>query len=97
MPTFYKLKIAREESGAANLLEQRQDELERDVQFIRVFGNMYPPVPMDKNFIDLSIHCDWDKEPGFAGAFLFMTTGLKTNMDLEREGWKRMRIRRWST
>ena len=64
-PPFYKLKIARKELGAANFLEQRMDELEREVQFITVFGNMYSPVPMDKNFINLSIHCDWDKEPDF--------------------------------
>ncbi|UCH97108.1 MAG: NACHT domain-containing protein, partial [Candidatus Aminicenantes bacterium] len=66
-PPFYKLKIARKELGAANLLEQRMEELHRDVQFITVFGNMYSPVPMDKNFINLSILCDWDKEPDFAG------------------------------
>lgn len=65
-PPFYKLKIARKELGAANLLEQRMDELEKNVQFIHVFGNMYPEVPIDKNFINISIHCDWGKGPDSA-------------------------------
>jgi hypothetical protein len=61
-PPFYKLTIAEKQAGAANLLEQRMDQLEQDVRFILVFGNLYDPVPMDKNFINLSILCDKDKE-----------------------------------
>ena len=61
-PPFYKLTLAEKQTGAANLLEQRMDQLEQDVRFILVFGNLYDPVPMDKNFINLSILCDKDKE-----------------------------------
>ncbi|MCX6581182.1 MAG: NACHT domain-containing protein [Candidatus Aminicenantes bacterium] len=57
-PPFYRLIHAEKEAGASNLLEQRLDDLARDVEYIPVFGNMYPPVPMAKNFINLSILCD---------------------------------------
>jgi hypothetical protein len=60
-PPFYRLRIANEETGVSNLLEKRLDELRRDVQFIPVFGNIYPPVSMDKNFINLSMVFDDDK------------------------------------
>lgn len=61
-PTFYKLTAAEKVTGPANLLEQRMNELEQEVQMIPVFGNMYPPVPMDNNFINLALLCD-EKEP----------------------------------
>jgi hypothetical protein len=54
-PPFYKLKIVKMQTGVSNLLEQRTNELEKDVQVIPVFGNMYPPVSMDQNFINLSL------------------------------------------
>lgn len=65
-PPFYKLAAAEKETGAANLLEKRMEELAREVEFIPVFGNMYPKVPMDENFIDLAILCDaeGDKDYG---------------------------------
>jgi WD40 repeat protein len=66
-PPFYKLTLIEKQAGAANLLEQRMEQLEQEVRFILVFGNLYDPVPMDKNFINLSILCSGDKETGFIG------------------------------
>jgi hypothetical protein len=54
-PPFYRLTIAKKGTGAANLLQQRQEELQQDVQEIPVFGKIYPPVPMESNFINLSL------------------------------------------
>ncbi len=56
-PLFYKLRIAREQERVSNLLEPRLERLEQEVQEIPVFGNIYPPVPMEKNFINLSLVC----------------------------------------
>lgn len=58
---FYKLRIVKGRETAANLLEPRLEQLEKDVQYIPVFGNIYPPVPMEKNFINLSLVCDDDR------------------------------------
>ncbi|HLP45518.1 MAG TPA: hypothetical protein VK469_06215, partial [Candidatus Kapabacteria bacterium] len=58
IPPFYKLKIEKAQRGAANLLERRMNELENDVQRIPVFGDIYPSVPMNKNFINLSMTHD---------------------------------------
>ncbi len=60
-PPFYKLRIMKEQACVSNLLERRLVELEQDVQTIPVFGNIYPPVPMEKNFINLSLVCDDDQ------------------------------------
>jgi hypothetical protein len=56
-PLFYKLRIAREQERVSNLLEPRLERLEQEVQEIPVFGNIYPPVPMENNFINLSLVC----------------------------------------
>ncbi|MGE5340991.1 MAG: NACHT domain-containing protein [Candidatus Omnitrophota bacterium] len=60
-PPFFRLKIIKDQSGVSNLLEKRMNELEEEVRFIPVFGNIYPPVPMHRNFINLSLVCDDDK------------------------------------
>ncbi|MCU0289897.1 MAG: hypothetical protein MUF15_26340 [Acidobacteria bacterium] len=60
-PPFYKLRVLKENFGVSNLLEQRINELENHVQSIPVFGSIYPPVPMEKNFINLSLVCDDDR------------------------------------
>jgi hypothetical protein len=52
---FYRLRIVPESAGVSNLLERRLDELEQDVQSIPVFGRIYPPVPMENNFINLAL------------------------------------------
>ena len=57
-PPFYKLSIMKEQAGVSNILERRMAELEQDVQTIPVFGKIYPPVPMEKNFINLALVCD---------------------------------------
>lgn len=54
-PPFYRLRIAPESADFSNLLERRLEELEKEVQTILVFGNIYDPVPMEKNFINLSM------------------------------------------
>jgi WD40 repeat protein len=54
-PPFYRLRIMPESGVVSNLLEQRLEELEQEVQFIPVFGRIYPPVPMAKNFINLGL------------------------------------------
>ncbi|MCP5107084.1 MAG: NACHT domain-containing protein, partial [bacterium] len=54
-PPFYRLRMVPQLTGVSNLLEQGMGELEQDVQSIPVFGNIYPPVPMEKNFINLSM------------------------------------------
>ena len=54
-PPFYRLRIVPKSGGVSNLLERRQEELEQEVQSIPVFGRIYPPVPMEKNFINLSM------------------------------------------
>ncbi|MCX6579648.1 MAG: hypothetical protein NT166_05630 [Candidatus Aminicenantes bacterium] len=59
-PPFYRLRIVSGDAGVSNLLEQRMEELRRDVAYIPVFGNIYPPVPMEKNFINLSLAYDED-------------------------------------
>ncbi|UCH93238.1 MAG: NACHT domain-containing protein [Candidatus Aminicenantes bacterium] len=56
-PPFYKLWIVQGQTGVSNLLERKMNELEQDVQTIPVFGNIYPPVSMDKSFINLSMVC----------------------------------------
>ncbi|MCU0287856.1 MAG: NACHT domain-containing protein, partial [Acidobacteria bacterium] len=58
--TVYKLRIVKGQERAANLLEPHLDQLKKNVQYIPVFGNIYPPVPMEKNFINLSLICDDD-------------------------------------
>jgi len=60
-PPFFKLHIMKEYVGVSNLLERKMWELEEEVQTIPVFGKIYPPVPMDKNFINLSMLCDHDR------------------------------------
>ncbi|MCX6583292.1 MAG: NACHT domain-containing protein [Candidatus Aminicenantes bacterium] len=60
-PMVYKLRIVKEQEIASNLLEPRLNQLENEVQYIPVFGNIYPPVPMEKNFINLSLVCDDDQ------------------------------------
>ncbi len=57
-PTVYKLRIIKEQEEATNLLEPRLNQLEKEVQAIPVFGNIYPAVPMEKNFINLTLVCD---------------------------------------
>jgi WD40 repeat protein len=61
---FYKLRISQEQTGNSNLLERRFEELERSVQTIPVFGNIYSPVPMEKNFVNLAMICDREFVPG---------------------------------
>ncbi|MCX6579832.1 MAG: NACHT domain-containing protein [Candidatus Aminicenantes bacterium] len=60
-PPFYKLSIRTEQTGVSNILERRMAQLEQDVQTIPVFGKIYPPVPMEKNFINLALVCDNDE------------------------------------
>ncbi|HLP59145.1 MAG TPA: hypothetical protein VK186_09955, partial [Candidatus Deferrimicrobium sp.] len=60
-PPFYKLRIMKAQAGVSNILERRMAELEQDVQTIPVFGKIYPPVPMENNFIDLALVCDDDQ------------------------------------
>ncbi len=57
-PPFYTLSAARQESEVSDLLDQRLAQLKEDVQRIPVFGNIYEPVPMEQNFINLSVECD---------------------------------------
>ncbi|MGE5341941.1 MAG: hypothetical protein ACM3SY_10740 [Candidatus Omnitrophota bacterium] len=52
---IYRLRLVNEDETAVNLLEVRLNQLEKDVQYIPVFGNIYPQVPMEKNFINLSL------------------------------------------
>ena len=79
-PPFYRLIPAEKGTGASNLLEQCLDDLARDVEYIPVFGNMYPPVPMIKNFINLSILCDVGQ-----GA---QSTGVVKPVEPYREFWR---------
>jgi WD40 repeat protein/GTPase SAR1 family protein len=60
-PPFYKLRIGKEKKGVSNLLRKRTIKLEQEVQSIPVFGNIYPPVPMEKNFINLSMISDHEQ------------------------------------
>ena len=64
-PPFYSLRLMNvtTQSGSKNLLIVRMQELERDVQEITVFGNIYPPVPMEKNFINLNLLCSSQRVP----------------------------------
>ena len=88
---FYRLKIVTQKVGAANLLERRLDDLENQVQFIPVFGNIYPPVPMKENFINLSIVGENDlQEKGFAAPLpgvKEIETGAKGEKCAKTEGW----------
>ncbi len=54
-PPFYRLLIMPESADVSNILERCLDELEKEVQSIPVFGRIYPPVPMEKNFINLAL------------------------------------------
>jgi WD40 repeat protein len=47
---------------------QRREELREEVQQIPVFGDLYPPIPMSENFINLSVraHADWTDRVGTA-------------------------------
>jgi hypothetical protein len=55
---FYRLTITPEQKTSLDLLQKKQKELEKDVQVIPVFGNIYAPVKMEKNFINLSLVCE---------------------------------------
>ena len=57
-PPFYKLHIMKEYPDASGLLERKMTELKENVQTIPVFGEIYPPVPMENNFINLTMFCD---------------------------------------
>jgi WD40 repeat protein len=65
-PPFYRLRIMSESEVVSNLLERRLDELEEGVQFIPVFGRIYDPVRMEKNFVNLALqwHPDRDRDMG---------------------------------
>jgi len=90
----YKLRIVKGRETAANLLEPRLEQLEKQVQYIPVFGNIYPPVPMEINFINLSLVCDDErflKEPDHCRPDQNKQddrkkrTGLLDEMDIEHE------------
>ena len=92
-PPFYKLAVVEKEIGAANLLEQRMEELDRDVEYIKVFGNIYPPVPMDKNFINLSILTHLEKAGITSEEFYDDNEGLKREDDwifIEKKNHERL-------
>ncbi|MCP5048731.1 MAG: adenylate/guanylate cyclase domain-containing protein, partial [bacterium] len=88
-PPFYVLEMAKKGEDSTDLLENRLKKLEKDVQSIPVFGNIYPPVSMETNFIKLSIASD-DRGAGGYGGY---GRGKRTGEDgwifhdfLERKG-----------
>jgi WD40 repeat protein/GTPase SAR1 family protein len=78
-PPFYKLRVGREKKGVSNLLRKRIIKLEQEVQSIPVFGNIYPPVPMEKNFINLSMISDHQQT---------LCTGIERRADRSRLSYK---------
>jgi|GEM_PF-1321689 len=91
-PPFYRLRIVPQLSGVSNLLEHRMKELEQNVQSIPVFGNIYPPVPMDKNFINLSMKWDPGRDRKDA-AYLPVSEGEAE--EKTREPIKRIALGTW--
>lgn len=56
---LYKLIFPEEgEKGDANLLYREMDQLERDTKEIPVFGDLYAPMSMEDNFINLDVKSD---------------------------------------
>ena len=88
-PPFYRLRIVPQLSGVSNLLEHRMKELAQDVQSIPVFGNIYPPVPMEKNFINLSMKWDPGRDRKDAAYLLGPVEGDEEKI---RESIKKMAL-----
>lgn len=51
-PPFYIIDV----DDKIDLVEKRMNKLESDVQKIPVFGNLYPPISMGKDFVNLSVY-----------------------------------------